>query len=141
MISVYITLKCQAIGVCGFRPLNYWAPQVLEPVLCIPQTPMRQCTPQAKVKPTTCEMKHIHALTFSLVYFHWKCNLLLVCSSHTDFQRFKADMLKVRRLAVGHSTVNSWRVETIGNQTFQFLLVVLITKGYIPLVNLQKSAF
>ena len=51
-------------------------------------------------------------------------------------------MLKVRRSAVGHSTVNSWRVETSSNETFQILLLfVLIAKGYVLLVNLQKSAF
>ena len=98
-------------------------------------------TRQAKVKPTTFEMKHIHVLTFRLVHFNRKCNLLPVCPSHNNFQCFQADMLKVRRSAVGHSTVNSWRVETMSNQTFQFLLVVLIVKGYVFLVNLQKSAF
>ena len=99
-------------------------------------------TRQAKVKPTTFEMKHIHVLTFSLVHFNRKCNLLPVCPSHNNFQCFQADMLKVRRSAVGHSTVNSWRVETSSNETFQILLLfVLIAKGYVLLVNLQKSAF
>ena len=51
-------------------------------------------------------------------------------------------MLKVRRSGdVGHSIVNSWRVETINNETFQILLIVLIAKGYVLLVNLQKLAF
>ena len=98
-------------------------------------------TRQAKVKPTTFEMKHIHVLTFSLVHFNRKCNLLPVCPSHNNFQCFQADMLKVRRSgAVCDSTVNSWRVETISNEIFQILLIVLIAKGYIFLVNLQKSA-
>ena len=92
------------------------------------------------VKPTICEMKHIHTLTFRLVHLNRKCNFLPVCPSYTNFQCFH-DMLKVRRSAVGHSIVNSWRVETMSNQIFQILLVVLIVKGYVLLVNLQKSAF
>ena len=85
-------------------------------------------------------MKPICAFTFSLVYLHWKCNFLPICSCHNNFQWFHADTLKVRRFAVGHSALDSWRVETISKQTFQ-LLLVLIVKGYVLRVNLQKSAF
>ena len=49
-------------------------------------------------------------------------------------------MLKVRRFEVRHSTVDRRWVETLSNQIFQFLLAVLIVKGYLILVNLQKSA-